>query len=176
MGAPGTGKSTLAHGLFYLIRSQFPYIKTEFVSEFAKDMVWRGEPFLSQGYITSNQFYRMRILQGKVDLVVSDSCLLNGLLYKGTWDNNYIEDLILGLHSHFDNYVIHTGPPPKEYESSGRIQEYEESMEIHRNGIEELRPMSSKMKTILPHFQSAESVLASVIDNGFLDKLLGKTS
>ena len=174
MGAPGTGKSTLAHGLFYFIRCQFPYIRAEFVSEYAKEMVWRREPFLSQSYISGNQFNRVKILEDKVDLVVNECAILNGLFYRETWDHFGMKDALWGLHDNSDNYIVHTGPLPKQFEEAGRNKGYEESLEIYKEGIALAAGMSSSRDTLLDEFTLASTVLNKIIENGFLDGLIRK--
>ena len=170
MGAPGTGKSTLAHGLFYFIRSQFPYIRAEFVSEFAKELMWTYQPFVSQTYITGNQFNRMKILEGKVDLVISESCLLNGLLYEESWDYKHMRNTIWDLYGQFDNLIVYTGPPPKDYESTGRHQGYEESLKIYNEGLQLAVDLGGSV--ILENFDYPERVMLRVAETGFLQGLI----
>lgn len=78
---PGAGKSTTASALFTLLKRA--YYNVELVSEYAKDLVWeeREKMFSEQDYISAQQNKRLRRLMGKVDIVVTDSPLLLGMVY-----------------------------------------------------------------------------------------------
>lgn len=78
---PGTGKSTCAAGLFYLMKvNQF---NVELVTEYAKDMVWSGRTnmFEYQEYIFAKQRHRIERLIGKVDYIITDSPINLGHFY-----------------------------------------------------------------------------------------------
>ena len=83
-GAPGSGKSTGAAYVFS--RLKLCGVDCEYVPEFAKDMVWQDRrsvfeiPEL-QTYVFANQFYRLRILRGRVRYVVTDSPILLSAAY-----------------------------------------------------------------------------------------------
>lgn len=76
-GAPGSGKSTTAAGLFFLLKINKWHV--ELVTEFAKDMVWeRNESiFGDQVRIFAEQNRRLRRLDeyGGVDVAITDSPL-----------------------------------------------------------------------------------------------------
>lgn len=82
-GGPGTGKSTTAAGLFYKLKEAG--INSEYIQEYAKDKTWQADYFTleCQPYITSKQLYRLHRVLDKVDVVVTDSPLIQGLVYKG---------------------------------------------------------------------------------------------
>lgn len=82
LGGPGTGKSTTSAGLFNLMKRD--YRNVELVTEYAKDLVWseRSNMFTEQDYIFAKQNHRLRRLVGKVDIAISDSPLVLGLIYK----------------------------------------------------------------------------------------------
>lgn len=72
-GAPGSGKSTTAAGLYYLMKIN--KFKVELVHEFVKDLIWEEHlsPLSDQNYIFTNQNRMLRRLEGKVDYVITDS-------------------------------------------------------------------------------------------------------
>ncbi len=96
-GGPGTGKSTIAAGVFQNMKMMRHEV--ELVTEYAKDLVWeeRSNLFNSQDYISAKQCRRLSRLEEKVDWVVTDSPLLLGLFY--------ISDDFPGK-DHFCNYLI----------------------------------------------------------------------
>jgi tRNA uridine 5-carbamoylmethylation protein Kti12 len=80
-GSPGTGKSTTAAGLFFLMKTAG--LSVELISEYAKQMVWdeRSRMFQDQIYLTAKQNHKQDMLRGKVDYCITDSPLLLGLHY-----------------------------------------------------------------------------------------------
>ena len=72
-GGPGCGKSTLMAGIFHQLKIQG--YDCEMVTEFAKDIVWeeRTELLKEQIYVFTNQNYRLFRVNGKVDIIITDS-------------------------------------------------------------------------------------------------------
>lgn len=82
-GAPGSGKSTTAAGLFFLMKIN--KYKVELVTEYAKDLVWdRHEVmFGNQLAIFSEQNRRLhRLIDHGMDFAITDSPLLLPAFYK----------------------------------------------------------------------------------------------
>lgn len=126
-GAPGAGKSTGAAYVFSKLK--MAGVNAELVTEFAKDKVWEGSQavFQNQAYIFGKQYFRISRLQGKVDVVITDSpILLSGF---------YSSDEILG--KEFDALVtkVFNSYPSmnvfidrvKPYNPAGRFQTESES-------------------------------------------------
>jgi hypothetical protein len=119
---PGAGKSTLAAGLYWYMKTQsYNNLIIELVREYAKDLVWLQsiELLKDQVHVTCEQYKRMLMLDGKVDIAITDSPLLIGLVY-GQYPKEFIND-VLKMDSQFHNIniFIKRNLP---YESSGRIQ------------------------------------------------------
>lgn len=81
---PGTGKSTMAAELFFRMKREG--MNCELVREYAKDLTWEGNfaALKSQLYVTAEQHYRQQMVIDKVDVAVTDSPILLGLLYDPT--------------------------------------------------------------------------------------------
>lgn len=100
-GSAGTGKSTTAAGLFFLMKSH--QYNVELVTEYAKDLVWqdRKKTFNDQYYISAKQNHRLEVLRDKVDYAITDSPLLLGLIYSV---DGYYKNFKPVLKEIFDSY------------------------------------------------------------------------
>lgn len=129
IGSPGTGKSTTAAGLFYLMKTEGESV--ELVTEYAKDLVWqkRKKTFDDQLYITAKQNHRLEVLKGQVEYAITDSPLLLGTFYV---PNNYHKlwpAFVRELYDSYDNTLIFL-ERVKPYNPNGRYQSEEGSNEI----------------------------------------------
>lgn len=120
-GGPGSGKSTNAAGVFYEMKLRG--INCELVGEYAKDMTWRempAESFLDQFYITAKQNHRLERLRGKVDYVITDSPILQGLVYTEKYYPSF-HKFVREVYDSYENinfFVTRT----KEFKQVGRKQ------------------------------------------------------
>lgn len=86
-GGSGSGKSTVAAGLYYDMKVKG--INCELVTEFVKQWAWEQRtigPF-DQLFISGNQSYNESRLYGKVDYIIADSPLLLGPIYEMFYNN-----------------------------------------------------------------------------------------
>jgi nicotinamide riboside kinase len=131
-GGPGTGKSTTAAGLFFKMKTNGDYGRVELVTEFAKDMVYAGrlkELEINQLYITAKQYHKMERLRNQVDYIITDSPIVQAVLYT---PKNYFKSfrsLLLELHNSFDNINIIINRV-KEYKEYGRVQTEEKARQL----------------------------------------------
>lgn len=139
LGGPSSTKSTTAAGVFYELKS-LGY-KVEYVSEFAKDLVWE-ERYQTlkddQLYVLGEQNHRLHRLRNKVDWVITDTSLLLSLIYG---DENWpatttLRKLSLEVYNTYDNinYFIER---PDTFEKIGRVHNLQQSLEID-NQIKQL--------------------------------------
>lgn len=126
---PGAGKSTVAAGLFHVMKRAGDNV--ELVSEYAKDMTWEGRDNILQDqlYMLAKQNRRLQRLEGKVDYAITDSPLLLGAIYT-TQDyyKNFIP-LVKEVYDGYDNetfMIVRT----KEYHTVGRSQTKAQAIEI----------------------------------------------
>jgi hypothetical protein len=98
---PGSGKSTTAAGLFYLLKNAGS--NSELVTEFAKQLVWqeRHATFGDQLYILAKQNHKLQTLKGKVEFAVTDSPLLLSNIYA---PKEYIGGFDVLVNNTFDSY------------------------------------------------------------------------
>jgi len=79
-GGPAAGKTTMAAELFgHMKRNR---LNVEYVSEFAKDLVWRSSNSLEdQVYVFGQQHHRLYMLLNRVDWIITDSPLFLSAFY-----------------------------------------------------------------------------------------------
>jgi len=143
-GGPGSGKSTTATGVFSRLKQAD--VSCEYVSEYAKDIVWEGTTELlnNQIHVFSEQFRRQWRLIGKVDYIITDSPILLSAVYFDFWferqqkpkflTNTFAKqtrEYFLAAFHQFDNinfYITRTKP----YHQIGRMQTKEEAQLVDR--------------------------------------------
>lgn len=143
MGAPGTGKSTIASELFAKMKWQG--YDVELVSEYAKELVWeeRNETFKNELYLFSKQHHRMFRLLDKVEYIITDRPLILSLFYGNKYGgitegfNQIVKDEI----ERFENINIFLNRT-KPYVIKGRNQSEEESNEF---AVEMLKLLSENV-------------------------------
>lgn len=122
-GAPGSGKSTGAAGLFNLMKLRGHSV--ELVSEYAKDLTyakdWAGLD--NQLMILAQQDQRLRRLVGQVEYVITDSPLPTGIAYMGDSWKPGLERLTWDVYDHYFNYHILLTKGQFPYDPAGRNQD-----------------------------------------------------
>lgn len=138
-GGPGAGKSTACFHIVEELKKR-GYV-TEYVSEYAKDLVWEEKYGLLDGSeehqfeILKEQLHRIDRVYGKVDFIVTDASILLNAVYNKELTPEY-EGMLECLNAHYENFnflVQRDG----EFEEEGRIHSYEESIAKDRE-IEQL--------------------------------------
>jgi hypothetical protein len=159
-GGPGTGKSTNATLLFGKLKNAG--VNAEYVPEFAKDLVWEGRDnaLTFQPYITAKQMFRLYRLQGQVEVVVTDSPLLLGLIYQGEGCTASYPAFVRESFDNFDNvnYFLRRDSDLHPYNPKGRMQTEEQAMDLDRRIYEMLQQQGVWFDEvpILPEEQTAD--------------------
>lgn len=132
MGGPCSGKSTIASGLFYNLK-KLGY-NCELALEFAKDKVWEESLKVldDQFYIFGKQFHKIFRLNGKVDVIITDSPLIMSLYYN-KMPSKYFNDFVVEQFNQFNNLTFFIERNDNAYEESGRIQTKEEAEQIDKD-------------------------------------------
>ena len=138
IGGPGSGKSTIASGLFYNLKKNG--IDCEMALEFAKDKVWEESyrTLDDQIYVFGKQYHRLWKLLGKVDVIITDSPLLLSAIYNKE-QSDYFEDFIIEQFKKFNNKVYFIERNPSQYQENGRMQNLEEAIEIDEQILDILK-------------------------------------
>lgn len=143
-GGPGVGKSTIAAGLFYKMKTS--NYSVELVTEYAKELVYdkRNNVLDSrQFYIFAKQLNKIqRLIENKIEWIITDSPLLLSLIYD---NGNYPSFAKLAKEVYYsqNNYNVYLERNElNEYQSYGRLQSScEESIEIDNKIINMLTEM-----------------------------------
>jgi nicotinamide riboside kinase len=125
IGGPGSGKSTCASGIFYQLKKLG--VNCELALEFAKDKVWEESIKIldDQLYVFGKQYHKLFRLNGKVDVIITDSPLLISILYNKT-PSEYFDKLVVEQYHTFNNLLFFINRA-ENYQTEGRLQTKEES-------------------------------------------------
>lgn len=160
-GGPGTGKSTTAAGIFHQLKLQG--VNCEMALEYAKDKVWEeSEQVLdNQLYVFGKQFHRIWRLLGKVDVIITDSPLLNSILYYED-KNPFFPEMVVFEHSRLNNLNIFL-KRVKKYNPAGRLQLEEKAklLDLTIQGILDIE--SPNYITVTADAEAANVIVGSIL-------------
>lgn len=125
---PGSGKSTMAAGLFYKLKSAG--VNCELPGEYAKDLAWSGEniKIADQIYVFAKQQRRVLILNDKVDVIICDSPTILGLAYMPSYYPDCFRDLVKWQFDQYNNWNIFIDRK-KAFNPKGRFHTEEQSIQ-----------------------------------------------
>lgn len=129
---PGAGKSTFCAGIFATLK--WLGVNCEMALEYAKDLVWQRsyDVLDNQLYVFGKQQHRLHRLNQKVDVVITDSPLINSITYdaqKRERTRAAFIELVLAEHQAYDslNFFIERR---KRYNPNGRVQTEAEALAL----------------------------------------------
>ena len=132
---PGAGKSTLAAGLFFMMKNAG--MKVELVTEYAKDVMWEKRFNLldDQCYLFAKQLRRLnRLKDHKIEWAITDSPLLLSCIYVTPDYPKEFKALVHVMFDGFDNRNFRV-QRMKPYYQVGRTQTEDEAaaldMKVH---------------------------------------------
>jgi len=131
-GAPCSGKSTIAAGLFFKLK--ILGYEVELVTEFAKELVWleRKVCLQDQFYVIAQQNHRMVPLVGTIDYIITDSPILLGALYQAVDYVPSFTNFLLDIHHTYDN-INYFLKRDFSFSNIGRHHTEQESQEINNS-------------------------------------------
>lgn len=165
---PGAGKSTTAAGIFHHMKCQQLY-KVELVTEAVKDAVYDDNSGLlsDQFLLSATQNHLLHRLVGKVDFVISDACLLNGVVYNKFFGTpSKLDSVLVDLFQEYDNTVIML-PRKAKYEDYGRMQTEAEAKELDKLFIQVLTELN------IPFYDLSHSGIATTELPQHIIRLIG---
>lgn len=161
LAGPGTGKSTTAAGVFSLLKMHG--VNAELITEFAKDLAWE-ERFITmdnQSYIWGKQHHKMWRVKDHVDVMVTDSPLLFGLIY-GQKNPDCFNEMILHSFNTFDNmnyFLLRMKP----YNPKGRIQTEEKARQLDVEISTMLAENNIKFKAVAGDYNGVNYIAKHVL-------------
>lgn len=128
IGGAGCGKSTLMAQVFAELKKL--YVEVEMCPEWVKEKCWEESFGVmdDQIYVFGKQLHRINRLNGKVDVAICDSPLLNSLIYDKT-KNPKFAALVLDQFQRFENLNFYIKRSTS-YVVKGRVQTEEEAKKI----------------------------------------------
>ena len=156
MDGPGSGKSTIAAGLFCKMKTL--NYNVELITEFAKDLVYENRELAleNQIYIFGKMYHKLYRVENKVDWVVIDSPLLLNSVYKRRnkrldfIDNTIFDTLIKSVYDSFNNYdICLIRDNDVEFQQAGRVQDLDQSKIIDDQILSALQLHNCKYISIL---------------------------
>ena len=166
-GGPGTGKSTSASYLFYLLKSEGK--NAELVREYVKDWAWEGRHInhYDQFYFFGKQARRESLLYGKVDYIITDCPVMIGSYYANLYTPKtvatgieavtkaFYEQAASDGHIHKHVFLTRT----KEYNPLGRFQTEDQAKDMDFG----MRQMLEKLNIPFVECETDESALRELI-------------
>lgn len=163
LGGPGLGKSTMCSSLF--TRLKIAGIECEFALEYAKDLVFEEglKKLNNQIYVFAKQLQRIKRLNGKVDVIVTDSPALLSYIYAQD-DEITFKKLIVEEYNKLNslNLVIkrkHT------YNPNGRLHTLQEAIRIDERILQCLNENKIAYREIDSDISVLDSISEEIIKN-----------
>jgi hypothetical protein len=164
---PGAGKSTTAAAVFSELKQQ--HINCELVSEFAKAKVWEKstDVLKDQIFVFGQQFHKQFVLEGQVDVLITDSpLLLSSIYHDGSFGHHFDQSIIYNFRR-FNNLNFYL-ERVKPFNPKGRMQ-----------GLDAAKQYDQKIKNMLdelalpyhqlPGDRDAVAVIVDAVINSLSD-------
>lgn len=161
LAGPCSGKSTYCAGIFAKLK--WHEINCEMALEYAKDLVW-SENFKkleNQLYVFAKQQDRIYQLNGKVDVVITDSPLLLSIIYDAKNDE-LLKQLIVREHNKYTNINFFL-KRKKKYSEKGRVQTFEEAIKIDEQIKDLLKENNIEYEEIDASPENIDAIVEKII-------------
>jgi len=157
---PGSGKSTTCSGIFFDLKTQG--VECEIASEYAKDLVFehRSDTFKDQIYMFAKQYHRIFRLLGQVDVVITDSPILQSPVYDSQ-KRPTLEKLVVEEHRKMWTYNVFL-KRVKPYNPNGRLQTKEEAIEIDREILDVLNRNNEAYETFYGTPEGKDAIVRKI--------------
>lgn len=162
LGGPGVGKTTLFASIFSALKMKG--LDVEMAPEYVKDLVWEEsfKKIENQIYIMGKQHNRLFRLKNKVQVIITDSPLLNSIVYY-TGKNPHFKEMVLWEFNQMDslNYLFERS---FKYEQNGRYQDEKGAIEMDNKFYNLLEENKIPYKKIKPGIDSLESIVQDILE------------
>ena len=162
-GGPGTGKSTLSANLFANLKMSG--VDVELAPEYVKDLVWEEsfKKIENQIYIFGKQHNRLYRLKNKVKVIITDSPLLNSIVYY-TGGNPHFEPLVIWEFNQMNNLTYYL-ERSFEYVENGRMQTLERAKkidEVYKNLLDKYKIEYTSLRSPYDIDSIVQSIIAKI--------------
>lgn len=159
-GGAGVGKSTIASGLFYEMKTR--NMSVEYLTEYAKGIVYKKDftTLQDQLLITATQHHPWTCV--KKDFSINDGAFLLGCIYgkeSKHFPKNLFDELIIQMFKSYDTVNYFLVPDFDYYEQNGRIETKQESEEISAKILNLLIENGIPFKTLKSNKDSVKEIL-----------------
>ena len=163
-GGPGSGKSTIASGVFHALKMRGYNI--EYVPEYIKNWAYEGRTPKSfqQLYVFAKQLNQEDTLFPHVDLIATDSPLLMNTVYSEMYGFDgwkLLRDMAALYESRFPGLHIFLKRDGIPYQTEGRYQNYEEALEVDHKILQVLQDNVKHVELPSSDFQGMLDYLES---------------
>lgn len=161
---PGAGKSTTTAQVFADLKKK--NFNVELVTEYAKDLVWEDRMNVlleDQLYILAKQARKLHRIADKVDYVITDAPLVQGLMYKPHEYFTGFEPLVVEIFKTYNNENYFLKRMTK-YDPVGRYQDEQGAINIDVQ-LMELLDRHNIPYTIIEDINQASEIILRNIDN-----------
>jgi nicotinamide riboside kinase len=165
LGGPSSGKSVTAALLF--AKMKLAGYKVELVTEYAKDLVYADRKSVletNQLYILAKQNYRLVNTIGKVDYIITDTCLLLSNVYPefyGQYLTDAFREVVQETFSCYINLNFFIDRP-SHFEEYGRTQNLEESKRLDQMIMDELENSGNTFLRVKADDKTVDTILQSI--------------
>ncbi len=157
---PGAGKSTQAALLFAKLK--ILGFNVELVTEYPKDKVWEEsfKVFENQIYLFAKQHHRMWRCHDKVDIIITDSPLIQYLAYSAHMSDSF-KSLVIEEFNQYNNLnVFLQRNPDVEFQQIGRNHNLEQAEAIDQTVIE----LITKNSTSIFRIPVGDNTVTNIIE------------
>lgn len=164
---PNAGKTTLASRLFSEINIAKPFGESFWVQEYAKELVLqkRYDLLADQAHVTTEQCRRIEVLAGNVDIIVTDSPVLLGLVYSSEEHLEKTKEIIHSLSEKIDvesvNFFIER--IGRNFDQRGRLGTVDDAIQKD-NEIKEMLKKTETPYHVVENQYDIVSVIAKISD------------
>lgn len=163
LGGPGSGKSTNSARIFAALKDL--NYNVELVTEYAKDLTW-GESYnvlRDQIYVFGKQQHRIWRLDGKVDIILTDSPLLLSTVYGESETSKEFKDLVVSEYFRRPTINIMLNRV-KQYNPKGRNQTLDEAIGLDERIKQRVQEVDKIHLTVDGSETSKETILNFILE------------
>lgn len=157
IGQPGSGKSTMAAGVFHALKKSAWNV--ELITEYTKELIFQNDQWsLSDELLVFSEKYKRIKRMQDVDIVITDSSLINSVVYGKLQFGSVGSDFFMHISKSFDSLYFVVEPKTK-YIPFGRMPDENMAKAAGDEIIKLLKDVSSPVWTVPGDDSSMEGIV-----------------